>query len=222
MVTGAAPRIRVLVVEDESLFRDLLVRSLAGESIEVVGEAADGETAIRLARRIAPDVVLMDIGLAGEMDGITAGVRIKSERPEANIVILSALTEKQHLSIIPFGETEGWSYLLKQSVSDTGALVSAIEGSASGLTVLDSGVIAGLKPRQGSILTSLTARQMDVLELIAQGYNNATIAEKLSVEITSIENYINATYRALQLSDERGVQPRVKATLIYVNGMRGG
>lgn len=217
LATKSAGKIRVLIVEDEGLFRDLLRRVLSGEPrLEVVGAAADGETAVRLARELAPQVVLMDIELAGEMDGVTAGKRIKEERLETGIVLLSAHKEKEYLASVPLGQAAGWSYLLKQSVADASALVRAIQGSASGLMVLDPAIVAGLKPREGSRLARLTARQREVLELMAQGYNNAAIAEKLHVGEKSVENYINAIYQELQLSGGERVHPRVKATLIYL------
>ena len=82
---------RLLVVDDEALFRQLLCRTLSAEpGMEVVGVAGDGETAIRLAKQDKPDVVLMDIELPGKLDGIEAALQIKKERPQTGIVILSA------------------------------------------------------------------------------------------------------------------------------------
>ena len=98
-------------------------------------------------------------------------------------------------------EASGWSYLLEQSVGDTGALVRAIEGSAAGFVVLDPTVVSGLKPLQGSFSTRLTPRQREVLALMAEGYNNAAIAEKLVLGLKSVENYVNAIYQELSFTD---------------------
>ncbi|MBI2165441.1 MAG: response regulator transcription factor [Chloroflexi bacterium] len=217
MAEAGTKRTRILIVEDEGLFRGLLEQVLAAEPLlDVVGSAADGETAIRLAEALRPDVVLMDIELAGPIDGIKAAEHIKRERPETGIVILSAHKEKQYIASLPLGRTPGWSYLLKQSVGDINTLVRAIHGSASGLMVLDPGVVAGLRPREGTRVARLTPRQQEVLKLMAQGYNNATIAERLHLGEKSVENYINAVYQELQLTAEERIHPRVKASLIYL------
>ncbi len=208
---------RVLIVEDEALFRELLRRTLSAESgIEVVGVAADGETAVRLAGETLPDAVLMDIELPGEMDGIEAALRIKEERPQTGIVILSAHKDRRYITSVPLGEKPGWSYLLKQTVPDMTTVVRAIEGSVSGMVVLDPAVVASLKPRRGSTVARLTPRQQEVLEFIAQGYNNAAIAQRLYLAEKSVETYINAIYQELNLSGEPESHNRVRATLIYL------
>lgn len=209
--------IRVLIVEDEALFRELLRRTLASEpGLEVVGVAEDGETAVRVARDLKPDAVLMDIELPGEMDGIEAALRIKKERPETGMVILSAHKDRRYLTSIPLAESPGWSYLLKQTAPDLATVVRAIQGSISGMVMLDPAVIAGLRPRRGSILARLTPRQLEVLELIAQGYNNAAIAQRLTITEKSVETYINVIYLELGLSGEHDIHARVRATLLYL------
>src|SRR5438132_8741537 len=88
---------RVLIVEDEKLWADMLSRTLAAETgIEVIGSTADGESAIKLAQDLNANAVVMDIGLAGEMDGIEAAIQIKNARPAMGIVILSAHSDRQY------------------------------------------------------------------------------------------------------------------------------
>lgn len=208
---------RVMVVEDEGLFREMLSLSLKAQNgLEVVGTAGDGASAIRLAKEVSPDVIIMDIELGDGPNGIEAGIAIKGEDSKTGIVILSSHKEKQYLMSIPMAKASGWSYLLKQSVSDLGALTRAIEGAVSGLMVIDPQLAASLLPRKGSRLESLTARQRDVLELMAQGYNNRAIAEKLVLGEKSVENYINAIYQQLQVNREDPVHPRVKAVLLFL------
>lgn len=212
----------MLIVEDEPLFRELLRRTLSAEPVlKVVGLAEDGETAIRLAREREPDAVLMDIELPGELDGIEAALRIKQERPQTGIVILSAHKDRRYLTSVPFGESPGWSYLLKQTVPDLDTVVRAIQGAVSGMVVLDPAVVAALRPRHGSTLAGLTPRQQQVLELIAQGHNNAAIAQRLVLTEKSVETYINAIYQELGLSGERDIHARVKATLFYLLESQG-
>lgn len=211
----------VVVVDDEALFRELLARTLSAEpGIDVVGEAEDGETAIILAREKNPDVVLMDIELPGELDGIEAALQIKNQRPETGVVILSAHSERRYVTSLPLDEIQGWAYLLKQTVPDLATVIRAIQGSKVGMVVLDPAVVAGLRPRQGSAVARLNPRHQEVLELLAQGYSNAAIAQQLRLSRKSVETYINAIYQELHLSHEPDVHARVKATLIYLESSK--
>ena len=208
---------RVLIVDDEALFRELLHRTLSAEpGVEVVGVAEDGETAVRLAREIKPNAVLMDIELPGEIDGIAAALRIKTESPQTGIVILSAHKDRRYVTSLPLEENPGWSYLLKQSAPDLATVIRAIQGSMAGMVVLDPEVVASLRPRQGWVVANLTQRQQEVLELIAQGFNNAAIAQQLTLAEKSVETYINTIYRELGIPGEHEVNARVKATLFYL------
>lgn len=210
-------RIRVAVVEDEALFREMLVDALSRRaSLEVVGTVDDAQKAIALAREARPDVMLMDIELAGEMDGIEASLAIKEENPAIGIVFLSAHDNPRYLTSLPLGDSTGWAYLLKQTVRDVSAIGQAIEGCARGMVILDPAVMAKLRPRQGSAIFSLTPRQQDVLRLLAEGLTNAAIARQLALEERSIESYINIIYQHLGLSGEPEINMRVKATLAFL------
>ena len=209
--------IKVMIVEDEGLFRDILKISLSSFStMEVVDAVGSGDAALRSYKELHPDVILMDIELGSEPNGIETGRMIREENPKVGIVILSVHKDKEYISSLSLDEAPGWSYILKQSVGDTAALGRAIEGSASGFVVLDPEVVGSLKPRQGSFTSRLTPRQQEVLSLMAQGYNNAAIAEKLVLGHKSVENYINAIYQELNLTQSQSVHPRVSAVLSYI------
>ncbi|MDP6455091.1 MAG: response regulator transcription factor [SAR202 cluster bacterium] len=211
-------KIRVLIVDDERFFAEMLNRSLEGEAnIEVVGVAHDARAALEMEDQHDPDAILMDIELPGDMDGIEAAVQIKRAKPGTGIVILSAHNERRYVTSLPLESTSGWAYLLKQTVPDVSAVVRAIEGSMNGMMVLDPAVVMNLQPRQGSAVARLTNRQRQVLELIAQGYNNAAIAGELVLTEKSVETYINAIYQELGVSREQGIHSRVTATLAYLN-----
>jgi DNA-binding NarL/FixJ family response regulator len=142
--------VKVMIVEDEGLFRDMLKISLSPvPNLDVVGAVGDGNAAIESASRLDPDVILMDIELGSDPNGINAGRAIKSENPDTGIVILSSHRERQYISLIAVEESSGWSYLLKQSVSDAGALARAIEGAASGLVVMDPAVVNSHEAPEG-------------------------------------------------------------------------
>jgi DNA-binding NarL/FixJ family response regulator len=208
---------RIVVVEDEALFREMLVDTLSRQAgLEVVATADDAEKAIALAREAKPDVMLMDIELAGEMDGIEAALAIKKERPEIGIVILSVHDDPRYVTSLPLGESTGWAYLLKQTVRDVSTIVLAIDGCARGMVVMDPSLMARLRPREGSEVGRLTPRQQQVLRLLAEGLSNSAIARQLALEERSVEGYINIIYQHLGLSGEPEINMRVKAALAFL------
>ena len=114
--------------------------------MEVVEAVSDGGAAIETAGQLQPDVVLMDIELGSEPNGIEAGKSIKQSHEDMGVIILSAHKDRQYLNMMAADEYSGWSYLLKQSVTDAGALVRAIEGATSGLVVMDPTVVNSMNP----------------------------------------------------------------------------
>jgi DNA-binding NarL/FixJ family response regulator len=208
-------KLRLLVVEDEALFRNLLVQILEEEpDLEVVGEADNGQSAIDLAAHHEPDVVLMDIEMPGQYDGIDAGIEIRKKKPSTGIVLLSSHRDRRFFTSLPADQQAGWSYLLKQSVGDIDTVIRAIQGSAMGMVVLDPALIGEMRPKPDSALSRLTPRQRDVIELIARGYSNAAIADELSLTERSVETYVSVIYQELGVSGERETNARVKAALI--------
>ena len=213
---------RVLIVEDEGLFRDALRIALSAHAdVEVVGIATDGAEAILLATELLPQVVLMDIDLGCAPNGIEAGHRIRETNSDMGIVLLSMHRDKQYIAALPKDRVSGWSYLLKQNLEDTAALVRAIQGSALGLVVMDAAIIQALRPRAGGRIDGLSPRQLEVLQLIAQGYNNVGIAERLVISEKSVENNINVLFQELEIPRQGPINPRVMAVLAYLEETRG-
>ena len=221
MQKDTVEKTRLVIVDDEPLFRELLRSTLSAEpGLDVVGVAGDGESAVLLAKREKPDVVIMDIEMPGKIDGIEAALQIKRERPQTGVVILSAHSERRYVTSLPLEDMQGWGYLLKQTAPDLATVVRAIQGSKAGMVVLDPSVVSGLRPRQGSPVARLNPRHQEVLELMAQGYSNAAIARLLRLSRKSVETYINVIYQELQLSHEEDIHARVKATLLYLESSR--
>lgn len=213
---------RLLIVENENLFRDMLRMTLgAREEFDVVGDVGDGQSAILLAQDMEFDVALMDIDLGAGPNGIETGIAIKEFHPEVGIVLLSMLREKEALASLPPHVSNGWSYLLKQSVASVESLSRAIDGAAAGLMMVDPELTKTLAPRVGGALAGLTPRQTDVVQLMAQGYNNGAIAEHLSVSEKSVENYVNAVYQQLAVREDDAMHPRVQAVLAFLRGSVG-
>jgi DNA-binding NarL/FixJ family response regulator len=209
-------RIRVLVIEADSLLRDMLRAVLSAEArLEFVGGTGDPADAVALAAEQRPDVALVGLDAANEQDALAVAQSISSSRAGARIVFLGERPDRRTLAALPAFRAAGWSYLLRQSVSDVATLVRAIDGAAMGLVVLDPLVVESLG-RRDTRLSALTRRQLEVLSLMAKGYNNAAIARALVLEEKSVENHINAIFGQLNLSRDEAGHPRVKAVLLYL------
>lgn len=209
-------RIRVLVVEADGLLRDMLRTVLAAEPrLNLVGATGLPEDAIALAASAKPDVTLVGLDNNSEHDALAVAQAISASRTGARIVFLGEDPDRRTLAALPAFRAAGWSYLLRQSVTDVATLVRAIDGAAMGLVVLDPLVVEGLS-RRGTRLSALTNRQMEVLSLMAKGNNNAAIARALVLEEKSVENHINAIFGQLNLSRDNAAHPRVKAVLLYL------
>jgi len=214
---------RVVLVEDEPLYRDLLRIALSQRpGIEILAAYGDGESALVEVPKLAPDVAILDIDLRSSMNGVQLGILLRKQLPDLGIVLLSNHGDPEFVASLPEEVLAGWSYLLKKSVNDVDVLSRAISGSASKLTVLDPQLVAAMRHRGGGgVLSRLTPRQTEILELIAQGYSNGAIAEQLVLAEKSVENQINLLYQQLEIDrSTQAVQPRVKAVLIYLEQSR--
>jgi len=207
-------RTRVLIVESDGLQRDLLRAVLSTEPrLEITGATGDAAEATRLAGVTPPDVVLVGLGADFEQDALALAQSLSASG--ARVMFLGERPDRRTLAALPAFRAAGWSYLLRQSVSDIATLVRAIDGAAMGLLVLDPLVLESLSHRD-SRLSALTRRQLEVLSLMAKGYNNAAIARTLVLEEKSVENHINAIFGQLNLSRDNAAHPRVKAVLLYL------
>lgn len=213
-------RIRVLVVEADSLLRDMLRTVLAAETrLQLIGATGDAPEAVRIATSEMPDVALVGLDADSEHDALAVAQSISGSRT-TRIVFLGEHPDRRTLAALPAFRAAGWSYLLRQSVSDVATLVRAIDGAAMGLVVLDPLVVESLGRRE-TRLSALTKRQLEVLSLMAKGYNNAAIARSLVLEEKSVENHINAIFGQLNLSRDNAAHPRVKAVLLYLQESTG-
>ena len=220
---SADNKIKILLVEDEDLFRNLLSMALSRRGrFEVIGAFGDGESALAAAADLKPDVAILDIELGTQMNGVQLGLLLRRQLPDMGILLLSNHGDPQFVSSFPADAIAGWSYLLKKRVSDLDALERAIEGAAAGFVILDPQIVTGMKPRTGGLVSMLTPRQREILGLIAQGFNNAGIAQQLVLSEKSVENQINSIYHHLRITrDESSMQPRVKAVLTYLRESQG-
>lgn len=202
--------IRVLVVEDQKVLAEALSLSLAAEpDIKIVGRAGDAESAIRMAREHAPDVVVMDHHLP-DHDGIHATRRIHTERPGLPVVMLTGDTSDEVLlSALGAGMS---GFLLKDE--PFGDLVSSVRRAAAGEMLWPADRLAKLlakAPRDApsdGLDQSLTPRERDVLRLMCQGHDNKTIARELGLTLATIRGYVQDVLRKL------GAHSKLEAVVI--------
>lgn len=218
MENAAAGPVRVVVVEDQHLFRDLVCLSLAqSPQIEVVARYGEGASALSEIPGLRPDVAVLDIDLPDGMNGVLLGRRLRRQLPGLGIVLLSNYVEPAFLAAVPDQEISGWSYLLKNSVRDVESLHRVVIGAASGMVVLDPALLSVAPTEGDGSLARLTPRQREILHLIAAGYSNAAIASHLGVAVKTVENQINTLYQELKLErNDTEIQPRVMAVLSYL------
>ncbi|MBE3557540.1 MAG: response regulator transcription factor [Firmicutes bacterium] len=211
--------LRVLIVEDEPLYLDLLAMALRQiEPLVIVGRFTEGESALSETASLTPDVALLDIELPGAFNGVQVGLKLREIFPQMGILLLT-----QHASpglLATLGDAAyGWGYLLKQTVSDVATLAHALESTAHGLMVIDPRLTRSVHPSVQQQY-QLTPRQWEILQAMAEGYNNAAIAQRLYLTEKSVENQINAIYQALGVHiDRKQHHPRVQAVLAYLNAV---
>jgi DNA-binding NarL/FixJ family response regulator len=219
---GAQP-VRVLIAEDAYIAREGTRRLLEErEEVEVVGTAVDFDSVLEGARRLEPDVVLMDVKMppSHSMEGIEAAHAIKAERPETGVVVLSQHDDEEYVWALLEHGVEGYGYLHKVRVGDVEQLVRALREVAVGGSVLDPRIVETLLRRRSSKpdspLGRLTPAELDVLRLMAEGHSNQAIADSLHVSLGTIEKRIASVFGKLRLGQERELNRRVAAVLIYL------
>jgi DNA-binding NarL/FixJ family response regulator len=190
--------IRLLVVDDHPIVRDGLRGAFTGEpDIEVIGEAGNGAEALALVARFAPDLVLMDLRMP-EMDGVTAIRKLREASPAVRVLVLT--TFDSETDVLPAIEAGATGYLLKDA--PTAELLRAVRAAARGESVLSPTVAGRLmgqvrKPAQGA----LTKRELEVLQLVADGATNRAAATKLFISEASIKTPLLHVYAKLEVRD---------------------
>lgn len=213
--------VRVVVGEDQALMREGLVLVLESGGFEVVGTAADGGDLLRKARAHRPEMVVTDIRMPPDQtgEGLRAAISIRREMPETAIALLS---QHVHAALLDEAMSGGlglrsFAYLLKQRVADAEAFLADLRRIQAGGIVLDPEVAATMAdhPSAGSV-ASLTSRQTEVLELMAEGMSNASIAERLVITEKAVGKHTTRIYEKLGLEQEPATHQRVSAVVRYL------
>ena len=197
--------IEVLLVDDHKIVRQgvrAYLHTLA--DIHVIAEADSGTSAVAAVEQHSPDVVLMDLEMPGEMDGIAATRAIRKLRPETQVIVVTSHHQDEY--IFPAVRAGAISYLLKDVEPDE--LAAAIRKASQGEAVLDSRVasriiqeLQGIRKEDVNPFTELSEREFDVLRLVAAGKSNAEIAEALVLGESTIKTHISSILRKLHLDD---------------------
>ncbi|MFU8773884.1 MAG: response regulator [Anaerolineales bacterium] len=211
--------LKVLIVDDHRLFRQGLISIMntRPDLVEVVGEAASGHEAIHLTKQLRPQVVLLDIYMP-ELDGIQTAKALRQSHPEISIIMLTSSEEDQHLfEAVRLGAA---GYLLKDL--DAAELFDLLEGVVHGEAAMTRAMagrllkgVANRAINQHSLLEELTEREIEVLKLVAKGYSNPQIAEKLYISVNTVKSHLKNILGKLQLENRTQVAAfAVRAGLI--------
>ncbi len=220
--------IRIVVAEDSLLVREGIAALLhAQDDVDVVALCADLDELMAAVADTHPDVVLTDIRMppTGTDEGIRAATALRHDHPDTGVVVLSQYAEPAYAVALLDEGSQGRAYLLKERVSEPDQLMSAIREVARGGSVVDPRVVdalvAGRSRSTQSPLRHLTPRETEVLAEIAQGKNNAAVAESLVLSERAVEKHINSLFSKLGLGAEPDVHRRVKAVLLYLADQGG-
>jgi DNA-binding NarL/FixJ family response regulator len=217
--------VRVVIAEDLVLLREGLSRLLRDNGLEVVAAVEDRHALVYSVMREKPDVAIVDIRLPPSFrdEGVRAALEIRERSPEMGILILSQYVEQAYASELLADGGGGVGYLLKDRVFDVDEFVDAVRRVAQGGTALDPQVVAQLvsRHRQGSPLDHLTAREREVLGLMAEGRSNAGIAETLVLTVGAVEKHIAGIFSKLGLPPSESDHRRVLAVLTFLQGGSG-
>ncbi|MCO1659400.1 response regulator [Pseudonocardia humida] len=211
--------VRVLLVDDQALFREALGTLLsAGGEVEVVGEAGDGDEALRRAAELAPDVVLMDLRMP-VLDGVGATRRLRVEQPGVRVIALTTFDDDEDVFAALRAGAVG--YLLKDVSS--ARLVEAVQAAARGESVLQPSVAAKVvarfaqlpepdpAPRPQPLVVPLSERELEVLRLLADGRSNREIAGELFLAEGTVKNHVTNVLSKLGARDRTQAALRARA-----------
>lgn len=212
---------RVVVAEDSVLLREGVVRLLVEAGFDVVAQAGDADDLRRRVYAHKPDVAVVDVRMPPDHtdDGLRAALEIRERQPETGVLVLSQYVEEGYaLDLITTAGGGGVGYLLKDRVADVDRFLDAVRRVAGGGSALDPEVVAQLlgRHRRDNPIDSLTPREREVLELMAEGRSNVAIADALVVTERAVEKHVTSIFHKLELTPTAGDHRRVLAVLAFL------
>jgi serine/threonine-protein kinase PknK len=211
--------LRVILAEDDVLLREGLASLLQRSGFEVVGQAGEGAGLLALVRDEVPELVVVDIRMPPTQttEGLEVAREIRREFPETGILVLSAHAEVEHaMELLASGR--GIGYLLKSRVSDVAEFIDTLERIAKGGSVVDPALVQELVTthRRNDPLAVLSARERDVLALMAEGRSNAGIGRQLWITEGTVEKHVRSILTKLSLTEADDDHRRVLAVLTFL------
>jgi DNA-binding NarL/FixJ family response regulator len=211
---------RVVIADDAMLIREGTARLLEDAGVQVAGKAGDAQTLLRLVATEHPDVAIVDIKMPPTHtdEGLVAAEQIRSSHPGVGVLVLSQYLDSRYATRLLEDHPEGRGYLLKDRVSDIGVLKDAIARIAEGECVLDPTIVARLikRPRRPGPIDELTAREREVLALIAEGRSNQGISQILVLSPKTVEAHVGRILAKLGLDGTPDYHRRVLAVLAFL------
>jgi DNA-binding NarL/FixJ family response regulator len=212
--------VRVILAEDSTLLREGLIRLLAEEGHRVLAAVGDGEALLSAVAADPPDVVVVDVRMppTHSDEGLRAALEIRRRWPRIGVLVLSQYVEKRYATELISADATGVGYLLKDRVAQVDEFLDALERVGAGGAAFDPEVVRQLVMRSSHAdpLSRLTPRERDVLDHMAQGHTNASIAAHLHVSQSAVEKHVNAIFDKLDLTHATGYSRRVLAVLRYL------
>jgi DNA-binding NarL/FixJ family response regulator len=213
--------VRVVLGEDLTLLRDGLIRLLSAYDMEVVAAVESGPELLSALVRHRPDVAVVDVRLPPTFtdEGLRAAIEARAQLPGLPVLVLSQHVEQLYARELLSAGTGGLGYLLKDRVSDVVGFIEAVRTVAGGGTAMDPEVVSQLLARheRDARLGRLTAREREVLGLMAEGHSNAGVAARLVVTEKAISKHIGSIFSKLDLYPAEDANRRVLAVLTYLN-----
>jgi DNA-binding NarL/FixJ family response regulator len=213
--------VRVVIADDSLLVREGIASLLRRAGLDVVGESATGDELLRDVEALHPDVAIVDIRMPPTHtdEGLRAAHAIRARHPRMGIVVLSQHVEVGVALRILAEELAALAYLIKERVMDPDEFVATLRRVAAGGTALDPEVVSRLlaRTRHESPLSTLTAREREVLELVAEGLSNQAIAERMTITLRSTEKYVSSIFTKLGLPATGAEHRRVLAVLRFLH-----
>jgi len=214
--------VRVVIAEDSVLLREGVVRILAEAGFDVVGQAGTGDELMLKVRSYSPDVAIVDIRMPPTHtdEGLRAAQEIREKHPGVGVLVLSQYVEPAYAMELLAESAEGVGYLLKDRISDVREFADAVRRVGDGGSALDPAIVTQLvgRRRGDAPLDELTAREREVLGLMAEGRSNQGIAERLVVTERAVEKHVTSIFSKLRLPAATADHRRVLAVLAYLRG----
>lgn len=212
---------RVVLAEDLALLRDGLIRLLEAHDAEVVEAVDNGPSLVRALLTHRPDVAVVDVRLPPTFtdEGLRAVTEVRAQIPGLPVLVLSQYVEQLYARELLADRNGGVGYLLKDRVANVGQFIDAVRQVAGGGTAMDPEVVAQLLTRRASDapIASLSPREREVLELMAEGRSNAAIAARMFISEKAVSKHTNSIFLKLGLPQSEDDNRRVLAVLTYLN-----